>query len=103
MSVDDILDQRGKTYGSYKDRTDISHAVRLALNNGSSADKLEPYMEDAITMIAVKLSRIVSGDPTHVDNWDDIAGYATLAADELKLELEKKQLEKENIDGTEEL
>ena len=29
-------------------------------------------------MIAVKISRILTGDPSHADNWHDIAGYATL-------------------------
>lgn len=31
---------------------------------------------EALDMIAVKVSRIVTGDPTYLDNWDDIAGYA---------------------------
>jgi hypothetical protein len=43
-------------------------------------------MEEALSHICTKLSRIANGDAQHVDNWLDIAGYATLVA----LELEKK-------------
>jgi hypothetical protein len=30
------------------------------------------------------LARIASGNPEHIDHWDDIAGYATLAANYLR-------------------
>ena len=39
-------------------------------------------------MIAVKIARILNGDPNHFDSWIDIAGYATLAAE---LILKKEQ------------
>jgi len=39
---------------------------------------------EALEMIATKLSRIVNGNPNKIDNWDDIAGYATLVADRLR-------------------
>ncbi len=35
-------------------------------------------------MICLKISRIVTGDPEHPDNWHDIAGYATLAERECR-------------------
>jgi hypothetical protein len=39
-----------------------------------SADK-----KQALTVIADKQARILSGDPEYVDNWHDIQGYARLA------------------------
>ena len=35
-------------------------------------------------MIAMKMARIVCGNPYHKDSWDDIAGYATLISKELE-------------------
>lgn len=35
-------------------------------------------------MIAHKIGRILNGDPNYRDSWDDIAGYAKLAADRCK-------------------
>ena len=34
-------------------------------------------------MITNKMARIVNGDPNYIDNWHDIAGYATLVEQEL--------------------
>jgi hypothetical protein len=33
---------------------------------------------------AHKIGRILAGNPDHKDHWDDIAGYTTLVARELK-------------------
>ena len=39
----------------------------------------------AMYMIASKMARIVNGDPNYIDNWHDIAGYATLVEQELNM------------------
>jgi hypothetical protein len=36
---------------------------------------------EALDMIALKLSRILSGQANFKDHWDDIAGYAKLGAE----------------------
>lgn len=38
---------------------------------------------EALEMIAHKIARIVNGDPGYLDNWNDLAGYAQLVAQEL--------------------
>ena len=43
-----------------------------------------PLMNYAIDMILVKLSRIACGNADHLDNWHDIAGYATLVETQMK-------------------
>ena len=45
---------------------------------------LMPDQEEALTMICNKISRIVNGNPNHLDSWKDIAGYAQLVADRLE-------------------
>lgn len=40
--------------------------------------KLSPEQRESIDMIAVKLSRILVGNPNHADHWTDLSGYATL-------------------------
>lgn len=44
---------------------------------------MPPDMGVALDMICHKLARIAVGDINYVDNWIDIAGYATLVADRL--------------------
>jgi hypothetical protein len=36
---------------------------------------------EALDQIAGKLGRIFAGRPTFLDHWQDVAGYATLAAE----------------------
>lgn len=39
-----------------------------------------PSKREALDMIVHKMHRILSGAPDYEDHWDDIAGYADLAA-----------------------
>ena len=81
--ISDTLEERGKRYGNYLKQTEISNDLRTRMMNTPGWEKMEVDMEDALTMIAVKISRILNGDPFYSDNWHDIAGYATLVADRL--------------------
>ena len=83
MTINDTLDERGKRYGNYLEQTEISNDLRTRMMNTPGWEAMEVDMEDALTMIAVKISRILNGTPDYSDNWWDIAGYATLVADRL--------------------
>lgn len=48
-------------------------------------ERLDPVKRQALTVIADKVARILSGDPEYADNWHDIAGYARLAEQRLTL------------------
>lgn len=75
-----LLNERQKTHGSFKDNARISQTLKATLyTNG--ADKLEDVHKEALDMIALKLSRILSGQAMVKDHWDDIAGYAKLGAE----------------------
>lgn len=81
-STTDTLTERGTRYGNYMNQTLISRNIRSAMKLDTVI--LMSDQEDALTMIAVKISRIVNGDPDYADNWADIAGYATLVKDRLE-------------------
>jgi hypothetical protein len=83
MAVEDTLEERGTRYGNYLKQTEISNDLRTRMMNTPGWETMEVDMEDALTMISVKISRILNGDPFYSDNWQDIAGYATLVADRL--------------------
>ena len=84
--VDAILDERAATYGSFSTQAAIAQSIkediRVALN--ARGRVLSPDQHEALDMIAGKIARIVNGNPTYVDSWIDIAGYATLVADRLQ-------------------
>jgi hypothetical protein len=72
---------RGDTHGDYA--YDAATAVQTLELWQSKAgwQGLDPTKKHALMMNAVKVSRILNGDPNHKDHWHDIAGYATLAED----------------------
>jgi hypothetical protein len=84
--IDEILEQRGKRYGKFKDHASISQRLKYVVNDAVSNHKTE-FADDqmeALDMICHKMARIVNGDPNYADSWVDIAGYAQLVADRLQ-------------------
>lgn len=86
QTVTEILGSRAKVYGSFRDNARLAQALKRAM--AEQAEDLDKTFADdqweALEMIATKVSRIVTGDPESVDQWDDIAGYATLVADRMR-------------------
>lgn len=84
ITIDEILEERGKRYGNFEDHARITQAIKHEIRQGESFTSMEDDMVEAIDMIAHKIGRIVNGDPRYIDSWDDIAGYAKLVADRLR-------------------
>jgi hypothetical protein len=60
--------------------------MRSFRNKGAdycSWQTLTPVQKQALTVIADKIARVLSGDPDYADNWHDIQGYAKLEEDRL--------------------
>lgn len=84
-----ILAERGKRYGDFTQNAQLSQALKRLCEKadfGKAVDlpHLTSVQQEALCVILQKISRIVTGNPDYVDNWDDIAGYATLVADRLE-------------------
>jgi len=83
--IDETLDARHAKYGYFEDVCRTTYAIRNVIEAELEArgKVLAPDQMYAIEMIAVKLGRIINGDPNYDDNWRDISGYATLIVDRL--------------------
>lgn len=82
--VKEMLEERGTKYGNYLEQTKISEALTDVMSENGRVWDMEADQKDALGMIAVKIARILNGDPDYADNWKDIAGYATLVAERLE-------------------
>lgn len=84
--VNKTLTERGSRYGKFERNSEtaqeLKNIVRGHLFNYADKDLASDQME-ALDMICHKIARIINGDPNYIDNWVDIAGYATLVADRL--------------------
>jgi hypothetical protein len=82
--VDETLNQRGATYGKFKDLATISRAIKDVMQYTDGWERLECDQAEALEIVALKIARILNGDPNYSDSWVDIAGYAKLVADRLE-------------------
>jgi len=80
MSVEKTLQERGERYGDFSVHAEIAQAIQDAMRYRfpSNWERLSDVQKQALTVIADKIARILSGDPDYRDNWHDIQGYARL-------------------------
>lgn len=79
-NIDETLQERQQTYGDFRDVAASAVLIRDLL----ISRQYHFVQEEALTMIANKLARIINGDPDYPDSWRDIAGYAMLVVAELE-------------------
>lgn len=84
MSINETLEQRGERYGEFREVAETTYQLQEALKR-SQASVMTSSQIIALDMICNKMARIVNGDPNYIDNWHDIAGYATLVEQELNV------------------
>lgn len=88
------LGVRGSRYGTFVSNAVFSQRIKDLFREASANN---PHYEnlsetqsatifEAVDQIAQKLCRMANGDPLYLDNLHDIAGYATLAEDQLGTE-----------------
>ena len=85
MSINKTLEQRGSRYGKFKDVAATTYALQEILREASNHEHMTDDQVIALDMICNKMARIVNGDPSYIDNWHDISGYATLVEQELNI------------------
>jgi hypothetical protein len=66
---------RQTTHGPWPHQSAIDDNIIGKIENSPNWCKLSASQRSALRMISTKLSRILTGDPNHVDHWADIAGY----------------------------
>ena len=76
--VSDILMERKKTHGDFKDHAACTQDLLYVCGANKNWNKLCPEYREAIHMICHKIGRILTGSPYIQDHVDDIIGYATL-------------------------
>lgn len=83
MKAKALTQTRNKTHGDFGENAHVSQHIKDFLREQDGWKDLTPVQKEAIDMICLKLSRIVSGKSGVADHWDDIGGYAALASQEI--------------------
>lgn len=90
MDADAIIAERETTHGEYNDDARAAMALVDAIllaemeREDRKQDPLLDVQRHSLYLIAIKIGRILSGNPNLPDHWDDIAGYAKLVSDRLQ-------------------
>lgn len=88
MNINKTLSDREKTYGSFELHAKLSQSIKHSMESHKGWSNLDSVQCESLEMIAHKIARILNGDPNYADNWHDIAGYATLAENDINGKLE---------------
>ena len=77
-NIEATLEQRGERYGTFLANATTAQALKAVMHSAPGWETMAPDQKEGLEIIASKISRALTGDPSYVDNWHDIAGYATL-------------------------
>lgn len=94
MSIQDTLKLRNLTHGDFATNAHIAQGLKTFFVNQPGYASLSEIQRESLDLIATKMSRILSGGFNNPDNWHDIAGYATLAEQEVTPPAEDKPMKK---------
>ena len=75
---DPLLEERQKTHGNFNRNATISQEIK-EIYRKAGVNGFKDVHREALDMIALKLSRILSGQANFKDHWRDLSGYALLA------------------------
>lgn len=84
-----IVNEREATHGAFADTARAWYRLSSVVAEerarcGTHAGDLEPVVAYGLDQDIAKIARIVSGDPTFLDHWEDVAGYAEGVATEIR-------------------
>lgn len=82
--IDATLTERGSRYGTFLAQSTITQNIKSALYDTPNWKTLASDQKEALEMVALKMARILNGDPNFHDSWHDIVGYTKLVADRLQ-------------------
>jgi hypothetical protein len=81
--IQNLLHARSATHGRYRDVANTSQRIKKVMHDTDAWPFLSDEQAETLDMIAMKIARILSGDSTHADHWEDIEGYARLVSNSI--------------------
>ena len=84
MSItDQILSEREQTHGLFREVASYSQAFKNMMRTARNWQRLDVAQAQALEVVADKVARILCGDPSFTDHWQDGAGYFELVVRDL--------------------
>lgn len=77
-----LLDNRHVTHGDFRSNARISQLIKSVFRATEHWQHLDDTEKEAMDMIAIKFSRVLSGKSLERQHWEDVEGYARLVVRE---------------------
>lgn len=90
MNITDTLNERERRYGKFADNARLTQSLRGMMRTANGWYNLPDTQREALDNIVGKIARQINGAKDYPDNFHDIAGYATLAEQEILSQLREK-------------
>ena len=84
VEIKKVLEERGSEYGDFRTQGFIAQRMKEVARGTPGYYGMEDYQREAVDMILHKLSRLLNGNPQHLDSWVDIQGYAKCVSDRIE-------------------
>lgn len=78
MTIEDTINERDATHGDWRAQSALAWTLKNQIKTAPNYELLSMGQREALDMICVKISRIVTGNALEPDHWRDIEGYARL-------------------------
>lgn len=82
MERNPLLEARQSTHGSFEQNALFSQDIKGLMRATKGWQRLTHVEREAMDMIALKFSRILSGKSLEKQHWEDVVGYANLALEQ---------------------
>lgn len=77
------IENKQKENGPFGTQARLSRQLKAVMNRSEYWGELTYCQQEALDMIAHKIARILAGSAANKDHWEDIAGYAQIARDDV--------------------
>jgi hypothetical protein len=95
-NVTALLVDRNKTHGSFAENAAYSQQIKRLFHSAPCWNGLHDAHKEALHMIALKLSRILSGQEDFEDHWADMEGYSRLGKNACGRRFDKTRISESN-------
>jgi hypothetical protein len=79
---DPLLATRQSTHGSFQDNAILSQLLKKVIRTAPGWERLTDVEREAMDMICLKFSRVLSGKSRERQHWEDIVGYGKLVEEQ---------------------
>lgn len=84
-TAEELNKARGGVYGPFEGNAVVAQAIKDAMRSHPKWADIPADGKEALDIIALKVSRIVTGnDPNYLDSWDDISGYVRCVTERIR-------------------